>query len=229
MASKMPSNLLPWRGQRTLMFRRDHRCEYKSTLLLTAPRRRRRSAAATWHAPQLQATRSRGGTWQLQLALVEPLEPPLVEGLLGLQLSSLRFLHLFLLPENQDIHVRQDVGVHEQPETRRDGEERGGRHPSRPHLRLRLPHGVHHHRVRHSAELQPHPDRRPDRFQSLRSGNADGYVCECSPADECWEEQEHTWTQLGLQRTTTKHGNQCWVKERWVNQCWVDQCWVKAF
>ncbi|CAM9100735.1 unnamed protein product, partial [Lampetra fluviatilis] len=41
----------------------------------------------------------------------------------------------------------------------------------RAHHGLRLPHGVHQHRVRDAAQLQPHADRRPRGQQGIRSGD----------------------------------------------------------
>ncbi len=66
------------------------------------------------------------------------------------------------------------MGVHEQPASVGDCEERGGGHPSRADVRLRLPDGVHRHRVRHATQLQPDDDRQPDRLQGVRRGDAHG-------------------------------------------------------
>lgn len=74
-------------------------------------------------------------------------------------------------PEIQDLHLREDVGLHEQ-QTFGAGEEQRGGHPADADGRLRTAHGIDHHRVRHSEELQPHPDRGPHWLQRLWSGNA---------------------------------------------------------
>ena len=93
-------------------------------------------------------------------------------------ISHLFSCFVLFLTEIQDLHLWEDVGLHEQQEEHGTVEEQPWGHNTRAHHWLRPAHGVHQHRVHQPAELQPHAGRRPHWLQGLWRGHPNRWVSE---------------------------------------------------